>query len=552
MEIIRNMIARFFTAAFLFVYSFNGLAQNPGKYLIRFTDKKNNNYTIENPQEFLTERALLRRTKQNIPINFNDLPVSQIYIDSLVAAGIPVVNRSKWFNSVTTDEIGLGEVNRILQFSFVKDIQLIKPSYGFNSFNGSSGVNSINSASEINYGYAFRQIEIHNGDILHKSGYTGEGIQIAIIDAGFNNTDTMSAFNRLWSNGQILGNRDFVQPNNSDVFNKSSHGTLVLSVIGGYLPGLYSGTAPDASFWLLRSEDTGSEYPIEEYNWVSAAEFADSVGADVINSSLGYSEFDDPSMSYTYTDMNGNTAPVSIAADIAVSKGMVVVVSAGNQGDDEWKYISAPADADSVLAVAAVKMDGTITGFSSRGPSSDGEIKPNISAVGGGTFTISPSGNIGQSNGTSLSAPVITGLVACLWQSNPDATNMEVKKVIEESCDRFESPDTVYGFGIPDFYKANVILKMNSKIENNKFSNIEFFPNPFSDYSVLAFFSTSAGNGKIEVYNLLGGIVENFWVEINEGLNIPEISRLALLNPGVYILQFEFDSKKYKKKIIKF
>lgn len=527
-------------------------SQYIGRYVVIFTDKRNNGFSIENPSKFLSERSIQRREKQNIPISFTDLPISQQYVDLLISAGIPVTNRSKWFNSVTTGYLDSTQVQFVSELPFVKEIKLVKPyNHSVIAVSANQTYNSPASRATLNYGFSSRQITIHYGEKLHKMGFTGEGIHIAIIDAGFSNVNSNPAFNNLWSKGKILGTKDFVDPS-SDIFIAHSHGAVVLSVIAGYINDAFMGTAPDASFWLLRSEDTGSEYPIEEYNWASAAEFADSAGADIINTSLGYSEFDDRSLNHSYSDMDGNTTPIAVAADLASSKGMLVVVSAGNLGEREWKFISSPADADSVLAVGSIDLEGNISPFSSRGPSSDGDVKPNIAAVGGGTFVIRPTGEISQSNGTSLSAPLISGLAACLWQANPLASNMEIKKALEESSSLYNNPDSSYGYGIPDFYKAHILLMMKSKIDNGQTNIIEFFPNPFTYYPVLAFISNSAGTGIISLYDLEGCLIRKFTLPVTNGLNLPELRDLADISPGSYILHLKCGSVNFKKKIIKF
>jgi serine protease AprX len=531
-------------------FSLKSSSQTAGMFFVRFTDKNDTGFSPDRPLEFLSERSVQRRVKQNIPINETDLPVSQKYIDSLSTLGIPVANRSKWFNSVTTKAISSSQAEIISQLGFVKEIKLVKPVASADTLTQKSGASSLYLLSSP-YGYASRQIEIHHGNLLHNAGYSGKGVHIAVLDAGFSGADTIRAFQDLWQNGQVLGFRDFVDPS-SNIFSGSSHGTSVLSAIGGHIPGMFSGTAPEASFWLLRSEDTRSEYPVEEYNWISAAEFADSAGVDIINSSLGYSSFDDPSFNYSYSDMDGNTAAISIAADMAAAKGILVVTSAGNLGNDPWKYISAPADADSVLAVGAVDMDGLVSDFSSRGPGAKGNIKPNISAVGKGAFIIRPTGAIAQGNGTSFSSPIIAGLAACLWQAHPGVTNMQIKEAIEKSSSRHLTPDSLYGYGIPDFYKAFVLLRAYAKIANNELKGIEFFPNPFSNYPVLAFNSEFSGEGMVLVYNLMGGLVAQIPVSVTRGLNLPDISVLTGLNQGTYILKFEFRSRKYKTKIIKY
>ncbi|MBN2213076.1 MAG: S8 family serine peptidase [Bacteroidales bacterium] len=525
-------------------------AQYPaGRYHVCFTDKNHNAYQLEHPEAFLSARALQRRKNHNIPLRFNDLPVSKYYIDSLVHLGIPVVNTSRWFNSVTTGNIDSQQVNMLLQLEFVNQVQHVKPA-AIQKKSTSPGIQHSGFSEILNYGYGGRQIGIHHGDQLHNMGYTGKGIHIAILDAGFNGADLLPAFYRLWDNNQILGFRDFVEPG-SDIFKAHGHGTYVLSVLGSYVPGLLVGAAPDASFWLLRSEDKPTEYLVEEDNWVSAAEFADSAGADIINTSLGYTTFDDEAQNHTYQDMDGNTTRISVAADIAASKGMLLVNSAGNEGNKEWKYIGAPADADSVLAVGAVEFSGIIAPFSSAGPSSDGRIKPDICAVGWGTYMYLSNGVLAQGNGTSLSSPVIAGLSACLWQANRQATNMQVYEAIKQSSDRFENPDNVYGYGIPDFYQANLLLKANYRSVKDTTDFIHIFPNPFRYETYLSFESENEGEAVISLYNTTGDLITEFKLNINEGYNMILVESFAGISGGIYIIKIQYGNRHLYQRIIK-
>ncbi len=298
-----------------------------------------------------------------------------------------------------------------------------------------------------------------NGIALHDMGYDGTGMTIAVLDAGFLHADTLRVFDSLWMNGQILGTKDFVSPQSPDIFGAHYHGAMVLSTMGGNWPGKMVGTAPHAHYWLLRSEDGGSEYLIEELNWVSAAEFADSVGADVINSSLGYTTFDNPSQNHTYADMDGNTTPITIGADMAVSKGMIVVNSAGNDGGSSWQYIDAPADGDSVFSIGAVTASGNYASFSSTGPTYDGRIKPNVVAQGSGSTIINPyNGLVSTGSGTSFSSPITAGMVACLWSAHPNKRTTQIMDAIQQSGSLAGNPNNQLGWGIPDYLAAHNLL----------------------------------------------------------------------------------------------
>jgi serine protease AprX len=451
----------------------------PDKYWVKFTDKNNSPYSINNPELFLSQKAIDRRNSQGISIAENDLPVNPSYIQAVSNLGATILNVSKWMNSVTVYTTSPAVINAIEQLPFVLSVEKsnisstslneksIKPFFDAETYAEFDEENLVKSGGEsksYDYGMAFNQINMLNGIALHNLGYNGTGMTIAVLDAGFLNANTLAAFNYLWTNNRILGYKDFADPLNPNIFGSHTHGTSVLSTMGANLPGAMVGTAPEASYWLLRSEDGGSEYLIEELNWVSAAEFADSVGADVINSSLGYTTFNDPSQNHTYADMDGNTTPVSIGADIAVSKGMIVVNSAGNDGSSSWFYIGAPADGDSVFSIGAVNASGNYASFSSHGPTSDGQIKPDVVAQGSGTTIINASsGNVTTGSGTSFSSPVTAGMVTSLWQAHPNRRNTEILEAIRQSGSLATNPNYQLGYGIPNYLTAhnNLLLPVN-------------------------------------------------------------------------------------------
>ncbi len=522
----------------------------PNRYFIEFTDKDHNPYSLDNPGEFLSARSLARRQKQGIAIRMDDLPVTPAYIDSIRSTGAVVLNRSRWFNAVTvfiaTDSIA----SLIARFPFVKKVPVSKQ-FASGKRKPGGGVQSIWDARYYDYGVSGWQSAIHHGNDLHQLGYTGDGITIAQLDAGFYHVDQLAAFSNLWANNRILGTRDFVNRANN-LFESSTHGMIVLSIMGGYLPGELVGTAPDASYWLLRTEDTDSENLIEEDNWVAGAEFADSAGADVINTSLGYTQFADTSASHVYSDMDGKTNRVTIGADLAVSKGMVVVVSAGNLGASPWHYISSPADADSVLAVGAIDANGNIASFSGRGPSYDQRVKPDIVSIGKGTWMADLADGVRQGNGTSLSAPVMTGLVACLWQANPDATAMQVIQAIRESSDRYTHPDNDYGYGIPDFSLAHVLLthaQSGSPLEGK----MVIYPNPFHDELYLVFSQPVDEPVDISLYDMAGKMVLHTEFGAFQGRTYVNLDQdLSDLARGIYMLRAVSGTQSQVAKLLKF
>jgi subtilisin family serine protease len=338
------------------------------------------------------------------------------------------------------------------------------------------------------------------GHILHSNGYLGENMTIALLDAGYKNADKLPIFNSLWTNNQILGIRDF-EEHDKQVFDNSSHGTMVFSVLAGNIPGVYVGTAPNAKYWLLRTEVGGSEYLSEEYNWIAAAEFADSAGVDIINSSLGYTTFNDSTLNHSQQDLDGRSIPVSKAAALAASKGMIVVNSAGNQGDDKWQYISAPADADSIISVGSVGPDLQPSFFTSTGPTFDGRIKPDLAAQGFGIIVQNSDSTFLIASGTSFSAPVISGLVACLWQKYPELSNIELMDKIFRSAHHYSSPDTLTGYGIPNFSLASGL-----SIDELSTPGVEIYPNPFQDHFFIRIpvLDPEGSTIYLEIFELLG------------------------------------------------
>ncbi|MCF8373498.1 MAG: S8 family serine peptidase [Bacteroidales bacterium] len=534
--------------------SFQSLGQTaPDKYWVQFTDKTNTPYSLSNPSDFLSTRAIQRRQAQGIPYSENDLPVDPAYVAAIENLGVQVLTRSKWFNAVsiyTTDPNALIQIQAL---SFVQATQKVArmKSYkddGVNLYREFDFNQTSAPLSLYDYGAGTNQIEMLNGQVLHDNGYTGQGKVIAVVDAGFLNVDILPIFQHLWDNKQILGVRDFVT-GDSTVFEDFQHGMNVLSVMGGYLPGQLIGTAPGASYWLLRSEDVGSEYVIEEDNWVVAAEFADSVGADIINSSLGYTIFDISAQNHSYADMDGNTARATIGADIAASKGILVVNSAGNSGNSAWHYIGAPADGDSVLSIGAVDEFGDYAPFSSTGPTSDGRIKPNVVAQGALAAIQNPNGNISFGNGTSFSSPIIAGMAACLWQAHPGMTNMQLLEAIQQSGSQSMNPDSLLGYGIPNFAQASVIL---SRVEILQQGSFAVSPNPFADFLNLEMYLLDSQDVSIQLFDLMGRkYYEQSGVLRFPGYSKVEISGLGNIQTGLYILKISTRKKSYSLKVIK-
>ena len=527
-------------------------AQNqPNTYWVKLTDKKGTSFQIDRPEKFLSQRAINRRIKQHIAIDETDLPVSTVYLDSLRKLGLEVVHTSKWLNGATVRTADTVLIRSIATLPFVQMVQLTKPAIviksSVNKFKElESELNS--DVSPFDYGNAYNQLSQLNGQYLHNQGFRGKGIQIAVLDAGFWHVDQIAAFDSLRNGNRILGKRDFVNPK-SDFYQQHTHGMSVLSCMGGNTPGSLIGTSPDASFYLFRSEDVATEYLIEEDNWVAAAELADSLGVDVINSSLGYYDFDDPKMNHPYADLDGKTTRVTQGANMAFQKGILVFSSAGNEGNNSWKRIIAPSDGENVLAIAAVDKNNVRASFSSVGPAFGGAVKPNVAAMGSSTYLVTSDGVLGNLSGTSFSSPVMAGMGACLLQANPWANVKQVKMAIEQSAHQYSNPDSLLGYGIPDFEKADRYLKVNSTNNLKAQKDWMVSPNPFSDYLFIQNVNpVFADDCLISIYNLQGILL---WESAFKNTEQILLNNLVNLPDGLLILNIRSDGKDERVKLLK-
>ena len=529
------------------------------RYVVHFANKNNSPYSISNPMQYLSQRSIDRRTKQGIAIDQTDLPVNPSYVTGVASTGATVLNTSRWLNTATVQISNPSQLNAISALPYVTSVgnvgRLSHQKNGKEKFADeritlpTTTVSNYLRTTSFNYGQATGQTQMISIDALHNLGYAGEGMLIAILDGGFQDANIMPALDSAFANNQVLATWDFVS-NDANVYDDNWHGASVFSCIAANVPGEMVGTAPHAQFLLLRSEDVNTEYIIEEYNYASAAEYADSAGADVIHSSLGYTTFDDPAQDHTYSDMNGNTAPGTIAADLAAKKGIVVTSSAGNEGNGAWNYISVPADGDSVLAIGAVDQQGSYSSFSSNGPSSDGRVKPDVAAVGGGTFLYMPfNPSVVQANGTSFSGPIIAGAAACLWQSWPSKKNMEIAQAIKRSANQYFNPDTLLGYGIPNFNVAYSVLSLG---EVNFPSNqtLHIYPNPvvrgnsFNAY----YFATTKDNMQVSLVDAAGKVLVDEKRIIAAGYNAIQLP--AINTSGLYLLTIKSDNNSVTKRII--
>jgi hypothetical protein len=461
---------KLFLLLFFFIFILNESKGQFTKRVVFFTDKNETPYNLKNPSAFLSARSVERRTKYNITTDSTDLPVITRYIDSILKTGtVTLLGKSRWLNAIIIQTSDDNAITKINSFPFVKSFPNVAlkriTSTDADKFQKSPVITKVDISKRteqlltdtFNYGQSGNQTKIHKGEFLHNIGARGQGMLMAFLDAGFFGYLSNPFFDSTRTRNQILATWDFVQ-NNTNVNEDNAHGMQCFSTVASYIPGTFVGSCPEANYLLLRTEDAPTEQIIEEYNWALGAEFADSAGVDVISSSLGYTTFDNPAFNHTYADMNGHTTIISQMADMAAKKGILVVISAGNGGDDPWKYISAPADADSVLTVGSVNNSGSISAFSSFGPTSDGRIKPDVVSVGDGTIISTVNGTIGNGYGTSFSAPNIAGLSTCLWQLFPEFNNMKIITTLRKASDKLNVPDSQYGYGLPNMKLATGLL----------------------------------------------------------------------------------------------
>ncbi len=620
-------IKKLFLLSFLF-FSLLSFSQK-SKYWIKFKDKNHNTFSLSNPDQFLSQKSIDRRTKQNIPLNPTAVPLSETYIDSLSPFITELKHRIKWFNVIVVDMsdaitlrtdttawrdtiydtdtfsvtvydsiiihrrinpneasytydtvttsnpiavfdtfvhpgpiyirdtivytdviIGNG-FDSLKQFGFIDTMGQIKS----NPTRAAFGNKKLEEVPPVNqqivypskYGAAYHQINMLNADLLHQMGYTGEGITVSVMDNGFYNTNIIKAYDSVRT--RILGTWDFVN-NEANVYNDGSHGENVFSCMAANQPNVFVGTAPGAYYYLFTTEDDNAEWVMEEYNWAAAAEVADSVGAQIFSTSLGYSKFDGDEGNHTYADLDGHSTVITNAANMAFSKGILVINSAGNEGAKPWRYIIAPADGDSVMAIGAVDSTEKVVDFSSRGPNAAGRIKPDVCSQGRRSAVVTTNGFASYSDGTSFSCPIMSGCAASLWSAFPDKTAREIYDAIIISADHFWTPDNNHGYGVPNFYNAYLFLKTNY---NNGILRVNddavVYPNPFSNELNVSLFNTDPKNHRIELFNLFGQKVYDceFYVRDKtfEMVNIDA----AGLSAGEYILRF--DGEKAARHLVK-
>lgn len=483
------------------------------KHLVYFRDKAGSPFSTSQPLQYLSARSVQRRQRQNIAIQPRDLPVNPTYVQQVKAvAGAQLWYTSRWFNAavVSCDSSTLAQLQTLPCVQTVKTVNRGLP--GTRKRDGADQEPAEQKrGTRAEYGPAYTQAKMIGAVEMHDAGFRGEGMQIAVFDAGFPGVNTTAPFASLREENRLGSVFNFVDKN-QQVFLRNNHGTNCLSTMAANQPGFYIGTAPKASYHLFITEDVTSEHPVEEVNWLIAAEYADSVGVDIISSSLGYTTFDYPSIDYTNSDLNGKTALSTRAATIAARVGILVVNSAGNEGAGTWRHITAPADADSILTVGAVDSLLNRAGFSSVGPTADGRIKPNLSAMGQQTAIIAPSGVATRGNGTSFSCPVLAGMAAGFWQANPTLTAQQVLRFLERSGSRATMPNDEVGYGIPNFVRAYNLANPSTPLAAaaaTRPQELFIYPNPSKDNELFLQVAESFRNKplRIRIYDARGGLV---------------------------------------------
>ena len=536
----------FVIIAFLLAHSVSWCQNAPGFYYVVFKDKLGTPFQLDYPQAFLSSKSLERRLKLGIPIVEEDLPVNPQYVQGVLQISGGVAHHaSKWFNSMTVNLSLLDSAAQVSATEQIASLPYVQEVKNFSINEVEAGKRRLKQEDELGpielslpnqngYGWGFHQLNMVNTTRLHEAGFQGQGVDVGIFDSGWLGADQMRAFAAIRDEGRLVMTRDFVNPQMPNVFDKSTHGTNVWGIMAGFMQDQFIGAAPLANYHLFQTEDVDSEYRIEEDNWVAAAELADSLGLDVINSSLGYSLFDDTTMNYQYSDMTGKVSRASIAAEKLAKKGVIVVNSAGNSGNGAWHYITAPADADGILTVGAVDSTMKVAGFSSHGPTYDGRVKPNVSAMGVKTYYPFSDDKVGKGNGTSYSSPIIAGSTASLLSAFDQASPFSVRNAIEKTGSLFPNHNADLGYGIPDFWWAYNLLLENEALPNKQLDCI--FPNPARD--IINVKTKGALVKSLRVTNASGQLVSSIGWTQSWNKNYVQLS-VGSLPQGTYFLTIE-------------
>lgn len=534
-------------------------AQEPATcFRIQLKNKAQSPYSVNNPEEFLSSRAISNKARYNIPITEQDLPVNPQYKQQICALdhSIRILAESKWQNTVVIYCPDSSVLAAVKALPFTDTAVVPVASYNLERRQDYQEVvpgndnyllqSEIHFDSLYDYGSSWEQITFHNGHFLHELGFYGDGMLIAVLDGGWEGFDTIPYFQAMYENGQLLGTRDLI-PGHNNVYRDGTHGTCVTSTMAMAVNGQMIGTAPHASYYFIMSESPFSEELIEEDFWAQGIEIADSLGADVINSSLGYSTFPDfPQGDFTYESCDGVTSIASRNASLACHKGIAVCVSAGNEGNKPWHYISHPADAFDVISMAAARaVDSAMASFSSYGPSYDGRVKPDVTSVGWNTYVVNSAGEINEGSGTSFASPVLAGLVACLRQALPHKNALEILDIVREHGHKYLAPDSSMGYGIPNMYQAYLDNAVSIKEAVLPDPSIMLYPNPCENELVIP--NPDGSIRQVEIYDVSGKLIRRIdkcWYTLNQ------IS-VADLTPGFYIVRAKTDTNIKTAKIIK-
>lgn len=514
-----------------------------GRYVIFFADKVGTTYSVDNPLEFLSPKSVERRIKNGVSLTEEDFPVNENYLNQVKMLGADLIHASRWMNALVVQVEG-DELSNISALPFVASTEYVSPTKPMSG----GRTKRINQRKDSNIGIVNQlQISMLGLDDMHNDNILGEGVLVGVFDSGFTGVNITDPFKQLVQNGRLTYTLDLVG-NSGNVFQYDDHGTEVLSIMAANQMS-YMGGAPNATYQLYVTEDVGSEFRIEEYNWLIAAEKADSAGVDIINSSLGYNLFDDESMDYTTAQLDGKTAVVSKAAAIAISKGILVIVSAGNDGNSSWGLVNPPADVDGIIAVGAITSTGNLSNFSSIGPTADGRIKPEVVTLGSGVSVIKANGTPGSASGTSSAAPLVTSLAIGLLQAFPNLTAKEIYDLIIMSGNRSESPDNKQGYGVPNYLTAkNLEIGV---VPVDPTSEVYIYPNPTSEGVLKISVDVPIGQkATILIYNLHGQLVFRSEGAVTYASNPVELD-VSGFSRGLYIVKVETEGNLKTIRLVK-
>ena len=546
---------RFLVVFFLFL----GLNLNAQQryYFVAFKDKPNYKIQLYEPASYISIRAIERRTRNRVPLNVNDVPPDSAYLAKLSELPLLMFGNSRWFNGTVVLSDNKGIIDSIKALPFVSKVTYVGRAFNYDESDEStenslenqikileqSFENKLKKIDTFVAGRSYFQINQLNDNSLITNGTDGKNVLIAVLDAGFKNVDKLAPFQHLFRDKKIVAAFDFVEKE-EEVFEDDDHGLAVLSCLAAKQKGVILGTAPEANYLLLRSENSANEYLVEEYFWALAAEYADSAGADIINSSLGYTKHDEKSMGHKFSELDGKTTIVTQAAEIAASKGILVVVSAGNEGDDPWRQISAPADGEHVLTVGAVDRFGAYVGFSSVGPTADKRMKPDLSAFGKGTVLIARDGKVFEGNGTSYACPLISGLAAQLLQLAPLSSAEKLKEVLVLSSNHYFKQDKYIGSGLPN-------MELAAKMIQAKTDTIIDLVELADNFLHITLFCRNAQKIVVTIKEPVEGTIEKVSLNLKKGLNRIVLKGYKKRPAGLYQLSAEFVNKIVKVDFIK-